>query len=311
MKKMLLMLLMSMILFVQCKKDEIQTDEKDEMIPVSFEWPLNSSRSDFTNVFSDGNIKWGNKNKIEYIYVSVGTTKSYFFSTIGKQLTVGELFELTADVTESEDKLLFTGMIPKSLLYNSKPCVLYYFGNNSKTGTGANVEDIYESVYGCLVGKKVVFSKQTGDINDLGDYHIAKLNAQAFTIMGEDKTTVGYKLNSSGLLENIMSVAMLDLTDETVLGGSATQLQSYKVEWDKENRCMVESFEYLEGGTYDVSNNAGEKSFIALLPNDKGTTLECGKGRYVFKNGIKSNYFYLERDGNGIEHSLPLKWEQP
>ena len=66
-----------------------------------------------------------------------------------------------------------------------------------------------------------------------------------------------------------------------------------------------------QNGTYDVSGNPGDKSFVALLPTNECATLECGKGSYTFYEGISRNQVYLERNGGSIEESSPLIWNRP
>lgn len=304
-----MVLSVSVLLFTQCKEDEINNaNEKTEMVPVTFELSFNDSKSDFTNILPDGVINWGNDGDIERIYVGLGLTYHYYIYSEHKLMSVGELYELPGVYDEDKNKIIFSGILPGRYITNYEVCTFYYFGNNAIGDNGANVENIYDYYQTeMLMGKKIDFSKQTGDINDLGDFHIAVAKAIAIPYYDENGD-FGYKFELESL-ENNMSIAMLDLEGETTLGGTATQLKSYTIVWDSELEKHVEVFEYEEGGTYDVSGNPGQKSFVALLPTEETVTLECSKGHCEFGGGIKRNQIYVGKVGNTIDDSLPLPWE--
>ncbi len=308
----LLLMTIATLLFTQCKKkEEISvSDESSDLVKVSFELPVEQDKSDFTSVLPDGNINWGNSNNIEYMYLAVGDRYLYYNHDLQCTVRVGELFEMQAEVNGPTDKLMFTGMIPQNLLYASKKCTLYYFGNNGRGGDGTNVTNIYDEKYqDCVIGKTISFSEQNGRIEDLGNYHIASMPVKyIYVIRDEERNILEFQLRVTEL-ENNMSVAMLDLTDETTLGGSATCMQSYTIKWT--GLEFEEIIEYVPDGTYDVSGNPGEKSFIALLPTDDDVTLECGKGSYTFEDGTGRNHIYVERLGSTIEESVSLIWEHP
>lgn len=308
----LLLMTIATLLFTQCKnKDEISiVDESSDLVKVSFELPVEQNKSDFTSVLPSGNINWGNSNNIEYMYLAVGDRYLYYNHDLQCTVRVGELFEMQAEVNGPTDKLMFTGMIPQNLLYASKRCTLYYFGNNGRGGDGTNVTNIYDEKYqDCLIGKTISFSEQNGRIEDLGNYHIASMPINyIYVIKDEEQNVLEFQLKVTELKNN-MSIAMLDLTDETTLGGSATCMQSYTIKWT--GLEFEEVIEYEPDKTYDVSGNPGDKSFIAFLPTDDDVTLECGKGSYTFEGGIGRNHIYVERLGSTIEESVPLIWEHP
>ena len=307
-----LLMIMTLLLMVQCKKQEEKTDVEatSDLVKVSFELPVDHSGSDFTGILPDGNINWGNSSNIEYMYLAVGDRYLYYNHDLQCTIRVGEMFEMQAEVDGSTDKLMFSGMIPQNLLYASKRCTLYYFGNNGRGGEGTNVTDIYDEKYqDCVIGKTISFSKQNGRIEDIGNYHIASMPVEyIYIIRDAERNILEFQLRVTEL-ENNMSVAMLDLTDETTLGGSATCMQSYTIKWT--GLVFEEIIEYVPEGTYDVSGNPGEKSFIALLPTEDDATLECGKGSYTFEGGTGRNQIYVGRSGSTIEESEPLIWEHP
>lgn len=310
--KLLMSMMMIAILFAQCKKKEetVVSSETSDLVKVSFELPINEGKSDFTSVLPDGTINWGNSNNIEYMYLGLNDRYLYYDHDLSYTVRVGAMFEMQAEVNEATNKLTFSGMIPQNLLYSSKKCTLYYFGNNGRGGEGTNVTNIYDEKYpDCVIGKTISFSKQNGNIEELGNYHVASIPVTyVYTIRDEERNVLEFELRV-GLLESNMSVAMLDLTDETTLKGSATNLQSYTIKWT--GLEFEEFIESVPDGSYDVSGNPGEKSFIALLPAEDEVSLECNKGSYVFDEGIGRNQFYIGMSGNTIDEAKPLVWEQP
>lgn len=308
MKKNLLALSVFVLLFSQCKKEEIRSVYEDvEMVPVTFELSMNNAKSDFTDLLPDGVINWGNDGSVERIYVGCGITHEYYVYDKQEMRNVGELYELKGTYDEDNNKIMFSGTLPGRYIMIDEVCSFFYFGNNGRAASGTNVENIYMSSKNILAGKKMDFSKQTGNIDDLGDYHIASIKAIARAVYDGD-VFAGYNFELESF-ENVMSVAMLDLEGETTLGGTATQLKSYSIEWDMVAQAHVERFEFVEGGTYDVTGNVGSKSFIALLPTEETVTLECSKGSCEFGQGIKRNYIYVGKVGSSIDDSLPLPWE--
>lgn len=308
MKKILLLPLLLLFL-IQCKKEQLdENHEEIKKVPVIFEMPLDTQRSDFTDVFSSGHINWGNKDKKEYIYLSAGITKLYFFAGIGYQenFILGELFELEGTVDVPANKIVFRGELQQNYLYEGEKCSLHYFGNNGRGGEGTNVTNIYDSKFGLLIGKRVSFSNQTGNIEDLGNYHVASMSMVAEEIKDSTKQIIGFNLKCESF-HTINSVAMLDLEGVETLEGSATQLQSYTLMWENEKE-HVGRFDFVQGGTYNVSDNAGQKSMIALLPQENAD-LKCSKGTISFDNGIQQNRLYLGKYGSNIEKAMPLEWE--
>lgn len=309
MKRIVMVLSVCVLLFSQCKKEEMRSVCDDvEMVPATFELSMNNAKSDFTGLLPDGVINWGNDGSVERIYVGCGVTHEYYIYDTHENKTVGELYELKGTYDEDNNKILFTGTLPARYIMIDEVCSFFYFGNNGRANSGTNVENIYMSARNIIAGKKMDFSKQTGNINDLGDYHIASIKAIARGIYDDDGKLASFNFELESF-ENVMSIAMLDLEGETVLGGTATQLKSYSIEWDMAAETHIEKFEFVEGGTYDVTENAGSKSFIALLPTEETVTLECSKGRCEFGQGIERNHVYVGKVGNSIDDSLPLTWE--
>lgn len=299
----------AMLLLFSCNKEKIKEMADDErMVPVRFELSLNSkSRSDFNDLLPNGNIQWGNAKNIEYIYLSIPYKCSYHVDGVGTT-TLGELLEMKAEVDEPTDKLIFTGEVPANNLQNARQYHLYYFGNNGQGGEGTNITNYHSEYKNILIGKTISFAKQTGDINELGNYHIAKIKVKAVPIKDGDGVVQSFELVADDL-QNINSIAKLDLTGETALGGTAAELQSFTLLWNTSTKAFNEIKESVPNATIDVSDNAGSNSYISLLPNKNSVFLECSKGSYEFVDGIESNQLYIGSYADDIEEAQPLQWK--
>ena len=306
---MVTLLLLSLLSMMQCKKEvEEYKAEEPEMVPIRLEVPIDRTRSDFNNLFPFGDLAWGNEKKEEYIYFAVSNAYNFYSMKTGNHY-LGILFELKSDIIE-DDKIVFTGNIYNLNKYVQKDYTyIYYFGNNGNAAEGSNVTDIYEiAYYRHTIGKKITFDNQTGDVSDVGNYHVAKAKVTIEEIFDENGAIVEYHLSLDEPLKSITSVALLDLEGETRLEGTAAKLKSFTLEWVDYTE-FVEKIEYDDLGYIDVSANAGERSLITLLPTTENVTLECSKGKYEFENGIKSNRVYFEKNGATLEEAQPLIWE--
>lgn len=320
MKKMLIVATFMLLLLTQCRKEEEVYDnekyhtEEPEMVPVRFKIPVDKMRSDFGDLFPLGKIGWGNEKKEEYIYLAAPEAYEYYHIRTGLHY-VGMLFELRADISEGDDTLFFEGKVYNLLHAYGKPeteFYIYYFGNNGAAPEGSNVTDINRVVsYTHLIGKTVTFDNQTGSVDNVGDFHVAKARVTLDPIDGILGVKLkGYNVTMEEPLKSITSLALLDLEGESKLEGSATRLKSLTV-MCMEDSVFTEQFEYDTLGYIDVSDNAGDRSLITLLPTEEKVTLECSKGKYEFTNGIKSNYVYFEENGATLEEAQPLIWETP
>ena len=308
MKKLFLFVIVT-LLFSQCGKEKIDiTTDDDRMVPVTFELPLSQeTRSYFGDLLPDGNIKWGNDNKVEYLYLSIPYKVAYHTSETGT-IRLGELNELKAEVEEPTETLIFKGEVPANNLQNARQYHLYYLGNKGQGGEGTHVTNYYSDFQNILIGKTISFAKQTGDIKDLGDYHIAKIKVKANPIKDESGVVQSFELVADDL-KNISSIAKLDLTGETTLGGTAAEIQSFTVLWNTTTKVFDDIIETVPGATIDVSTNAGKNSYISLLPYNGNVFFECSKGRYEFADGIGRNQLYIGSYSDDIEDARPLQWE--
>lgn len=308
MRKLVFMMMSSLLLFVQCKKDN-EDYGAEEMVPVRLEVPLDKSRSDFSDLFPFGKISWGNGVNVEYAYLAVPYALEFCDVSMGYYTQhLGIMFEMEAKVNEKMDKLVFEGNVYTHALTDKTSCTMYYFGNNGRGGS--NVITYNKKIIdNNIIGKKISFDSQTGSIDELGNYHLAKALVKVKKNVDEKGNPISYDLTIESF-KTMTSLALLDLERVTKLEGSAARLKSYTIKWT-DDYVFEETYEYDTLAYIDVSGNVGKKSLIALLPTKESVTLECRKGKYEFTEGIKSNQVYLGGKGESIEEAEPLKWGAP
>lgn len=308
MRKLVFMMMSSLLLFVQCKKDN-EDYGAEEMVPVRLEVPLDKSRSDFSDLFPFGKISWGNGVNVEYAYLAVPYALEFCDVSMGYYTQhLGIMFEMEAKVNEKMDKLVFEGNVYTHALTDKTSCTMYYFGNNGRGGS--NVITYNKKIIdNNIIGKKISFNRQTGSIDELGNYHLAKALVKVKKNVNEKGDPISYDLTIESF-KTMTSLALLDLERVTKLEGSAARLKSYTIKWT-DDYVFEETYEYDTLAYIDVSGNVGKKSLIALLPTKESVTLECRKGKYEFTEGIKSNQVYLGGKGESIEEAEPLKWGAP
>lgn len=308
MRKLVFMMMSSLLLFVQCKKDN-EDYGAEEMVPVRLEVPLDKSRSDFSDLFPFGKISWGNGVNVEYAYLAVPYALEFCDVSMGYYTQhLGIMFEMEAKVNEKMDKLVFEGNVYTHALTDKTSCTMYYFGNNGRGGS--NVITYNKKIIdNNIIGKKISFNRQTGSIDELGNYHLAKALVKVKKNVDEKGNPISYDLTIESF-KTMTSLALLDLERVTKLEGSAARLKSYTIKWT-DDYVFEETYEYDTLAYIDVSGNVGKKSLIALLPTKESVTLECRKGKYEFTEGIKSNQVYLGGKGDSIEEAEPLKWGAP
>ena len=173
MRKFVFIMMSSLLLFVQCKKDN-EDYGAEEMVPVRLEIPLDKSRSDFSDLFPLGKISWGNGVNVEYAYLAVPYALEFCDVSMGYYTQhLGIMFEMEAKVNEKMDKLVFEGNVYTHALTDKTSCTMYYFGNNGRGGS--NVITYNKKIIdNNIIGKKISFNRQTGSIDELGNYHLAK-----------------------------------------------------------------------------------------------------------------------------------------
>lgn len=307
MKKIMLMMILSVLLFTQCKKDDGDSVvENDAPIPIKLEISLNKTRTDFSELFPFGKINWGNADNVECIYLAVPYAVEYCDVSMGFYTQyLGVLVELKAEVNEKKDKLVFYGEVGNNIIMPTGYYTAYYFGGR---------ENVVDSVYTKLsknhiIGKKIMFDSQMGSIDELGNYHLAKADVKITRNVDAIGRVQSYDLSIESFTSK-NSIALLDLEGVTELKGSAVKLKSFSVRWN-EDYVFEEEYEYDSTYVMSVNSDVKSKFFLSLLPTKESVTLECAKGIYEFPNGIESNQVYIGGNGNSIEDVKPLRWRKP
>ena len=283
MKKLTTLLLALMtIIFTQCKPEPIDnTDENTDTrkVKVRCEIPLgNGSRSDFTNLMTDGSIKW-----------SAGTERIYL-AVHHEDASKAQIVELTAETTLPATVLAFEGEVAEDILTNGETYNVWYLGNSM------NLETPYVTkteTAGVITSVNGSIANQSGSLEDLGYHHIAKAEVTA-----TKESDGSFTLPLHGTLQNQIAIAYLDLTGVNSLTGSAIIGTDYSLEYSNGEYNFVVSEENKEI-SIDPNQSASEsvsKSFVVLLPNAE-TNVDIVKGnnihyKYTFKDGIAASSFY-------------------
>ena len=287
MKKIFVVLMALMALtFTQCKPDN--GNEGGDKIRVRCDVPINSkgingTRSDFADFTTDGSIMW-----------SVGTERLYLAVPNNRD---PQIIELVADEhTMKANILAFEGEVDENLLANGEVYEVWYFGNSKTYGPQTYSEtksgDVIKSISGSI-------STQSGNLSDLGKYHIAKTTV---TAKYEDGEIV---LPLRGTLRSEVAIAHLDLDGVNSLQGDAVVGTNYTYSYNAGSG----QFEFaVTGGTSINVTDGSATSYVMLLPNENNdVVLESSKGTYTFKNAIEANKFYFRYLDNYV--MAPLEWE--
>ena len=156
MKKIFLILFASLFAFTQCGKDPETNNDDTKMVSISGKIDTDNGKSDIA--IPGGNISWKGE---ESIFIAVPAHGDF----------PARLVEMRNTASGGN---AFQGEAPKGLIESGKNYEIWYFGNN---GEGVNnVTNIYNIYNGerVLQGKTISFEEQTGLLENIGDFHIAK-----------------------------------------------------------------------------------------------------------------------------------------
>ncbi len=283
-----LLLALMVVLFTQCKKDNIDSnDNETRKVKVRCEIPLgNGSRSDFTNLMTDGSIKWSTGT--ERIYLAVHHEEN------------PQIVELTAETTQTATILAFEGEVDETILADGAKYNVWYFGNSQNLGEDSYVTKNKEN--GLITSVSGSIANQNGSLDDLGYHHIAKAEVTATLESGGS-----YTLPLHGTLQNQIAIAYMDLTDVNYLSGNAIIGTDYSLEYSDGKYEFV-----INGDNKEINitpNQSSSKSFVVLLPNAKtNVDIESDNyNKYTFKDGIAASSLYY-RYISDVEVGT-LKWE--
>lgn len=289
MKKTLLLLSLSLLFMYQCKKEnkdivDNNNNNNNKNVRVYCEIPMNSNgKSDFTNIF-EGSVSWSSGSESVFLAVPGDNPK---------------LIQLTTEGIEGNpSNLYFETYVSENDITTGVEYDLWYLGNSMhREGITPNVtlvknetEDI-TSITGSI-------AEQSGDLKDVGCFHIAKAKVSA-GIDGED---IILTLNTT--MENQMSLAYLDLSGRLsdnglTLKGKAITASGYTLSpVEDDNGNFNFDFILNENKEIFISNaNTTTGQYVVLLPNNNhNVVLDCGYlGGHTFKKGIDAGKFYYRK----------------
>lgn len=286
MKKTLLLLSLSLLFMYQCKKENKDivdnNNNNNKNVRVYCEIPMNSNgKSDFTNIF-EGSVSWSSG------------SESVFLAVPGDKL-----IQLTTEGIEGN---------PNSLYFETYVCEgeitagdydLWYLGNSmhreeegeEEKGITPNVTINTNNETGVITSIDGSIAEQSGDLKDVGRFHIAKAKVSAAEDSDGDIV-----LNLETTMENQMSLAYLDLSgplsDQVLtLTGGAITASAYTLTPDGFNLNLNVNKEI------SISKTDTTAQFVVLLPNkNDDVVLNCGYlGGHTFKKGIEAGKFYYRK----------------
>ena len=282
-----------LLCFTQCKPSQEEGgDENTQKVRVSCVIPINDDgdKSDFTHLMTDGQINWSDGRECVYLAIPGNEPKGI----------KPQIIELEGWSDGYYSKIEFGGEIDKNLIISGQEYDLWYFGNSQQ----AVIHYVELTNEGTSV--KGSIANQSGRLEDLGYYHIAKTKVTA--VIEND----GIKLNIKGFLKSQIAIALLDLENASVLCGSAIRGTEYILEYN----VISEKYELKIEENIDAKINVQSAkgiSYVVLFPNEEEETviksvLYDKIYYYTFLNGVKANdvYYRVNDDGNTVES---LIWE--
>ncbi len=280
-----MMALMMVLTLTQCKPDKGNEGDTQNgsKVKVSCVVPMNkNTRSEFANLMTDGSIKW-----------SAGTERIYL--AIPNE-TNPQIVELTAFTTVESNILIFEGEVEAGLLTEGEYEV-WYLGNSKESGNSYITEEIENEVIKSISGS---IASQSGDLNDLGYYHIAMTTVTAET-EGEEVV-----LSLNGTLKNQIAIAHLNLEGITNLKGNAILGTEYALQY---NNGAFE-FAVIPNAQANITVTEGTNaSYVVLFPNATANVdLKSNTSKKVtFEGGVEANKIYYKHVSD-MEY-YPLTWE--
>lgn len=290
------------VLFAQCKKENIETDANTgtgsdvRKVKVRCEIPLNDgSKSDFTNILTNGKINWSNGRECVYLAVTGNNP---------------QIIELEGYANDNPHNLEFTAEAPEGLLSENETYELWYFGHSQQLDNPYVIPTFENDEMIVKIDGSI--ATQSGQLNDLGHCHIASGTATASIIDDE----IVLSLNKG--FENKIAIAYINRSNGIdCIYGSAVIGTEYALEYDAANGKY--EFKVTENSEANINIlNPDENSYIVLFPNDGNNIQLHGREAeynpsssvcsYRFRNKIKANKIYYKTGSDGISPE-PLEWD--
>ena len=274
--------------FTQCKPTPEENNDanngENNKVRISCSIPINNeNRSDFTDLFEEGVIKWSDGRECVYLAIPGDEPK---------------IVELEGYCDGYKPTVEFIAYVDEHLLIAGQSYEIWYFGHSQQ------LDEPYVSL---VNGNKIEGSiaKQTGRLKDLGYSHIASTSVKAVMENGE------VRLPLIGTLKNRMAIALVDLYTVTELKGTAVNTD-YALEYNSETGKYEFNIVEDANAAIEIEDALSGISYLALLPNENNKIVlegvQYGFGcEYTFYNGIKENNIYYRLDES--ENMTNLTWQ--
>ena len=288
MKKIFTILMALMVLcLTQCKPAPEGGD--GEKVKIRCEIPISKgSRSDFTNLLTNGKVNWSSGR--ECVYLAVHGENP-------------QIIELESHAIGNPAVLTFEGEVERDLIDPNEEYDVWYFGHSNQAA-----KPNYEVKNNVRLEGSI--AKQSGRLETLGYSHIATVKVVPTLTENEGGDII---LSLIGVFKSQIAILLLDLENVDELYGDAILGTEYALAYNGDNgRYELDVVEDLNA-KISVEKASGI-SYVAVLPNSEENTelryshetkvYEC-----IFYNEIKANKFYYKTgvDGTTIE---PLPWTE-
>ena len=285
MKKIFTILMALMVLcFTQCKP--APENGEGEKVKIRCEIPISKgSRSDFTNLLTNGRVNWSNGR--ECVYLAVHGNNH-------------QIIELESYADGNPAVLTFEGEVESGLINPGEEYDVWYFGHSNQAA-----KPNYELIENRLEGS---IATQSGRLETLGYSHIAMVKVIPTLTENEKGDII---LSLIGTFKNQIAILLLDLENTEVLYGDAILGTEYALTYNSDSDRYELDVEEDANARIDVEKASGI-SYVVVFPNAiENTEIRYRENQKVFESilygEIKANKFYYKTgaDGSTIE---PLPW---
>lgn len=285
MKKIFTILMALMALcFTQCKPTP--ENGEGEKVKIRCEIPISKgSRSDFTNLLTNGRVNWSEGRECVYLAVHGNNP---------------QIIELESNAVGNPAVLTFEGKVESGLINPGEEYDVWYFGHSNQAA-----KPNYELRENRLEGS---VATQSGRLENLGYNHIAMVKVIPTLTENEDGDII---LSLIGTFKNQIAILLLDLENTEVLYGDAILGTEYTLAYNSDSDRY--ELNVIEDANAKIKvQKASGISYVALFPNSiENTEIRYRENQKVFESilygEIKANKFYYKTgaDGSTIE---PLPW---
>ena len=285
MKKIFTILMALMALcFTQCKPTP--ENGEGEKVKIRCEIPISKgSRSDFTNLLTNGRVNWSHGRECVYLAVHGNNP---------------QIIELESHAVGNPAVLTFEGKVESGLINPGEEYDVWYFGHSNQAA-----KPNYELIENRLEGS---VATQSGRLENLGYNHIAMVKVIPTLTENEKGDII---LSLIGTFKNQIAILLMDLENADELYGDAILGTEYTLAYNSDSDRYELNVTEDANAKIKVQKASGI-SYVALFPNSiENTEIRYRENQKVFESilygEIKANKFYYKTgaDGSTIE---PLPW---